>query len=182
MKRNSICLFIVLLFLFSSNYKGFSQQVVLTSNGEKAVLNYLSSLGGTISGALTTSAGINNTGTITNTGSLINNGTLTNNGNATITGTLTVGGSSLSFASYTSAGTTTISSGNHIVSGAGITLDLNTSTPIAGTFCIIYNPSNSYTLSQNGTSSTIAANNTTVCIYAGSGWVAYSNGVAVSFS
>jgi hypothetical protein len=90
MKRNSICLFIGFLFFFLSSYKGFSQQVVLTSSGEKVVLNYLSSLGGTISGTLTTVAGINNTGTITNTGSLINNGTLTNNGNATITGTLTL--------------------------------------------------------------------------------------------
>jgi trimeric autotransporter adhesin len=42
----------------------------------------------------------------------------------TLNGTLTVGGSSLSFASYTSAATTTISSGNHIVSGASITLEL----------------------------------------------------------
>ena len=90
MKRTSICLFTGFLFFFLSSSKGFSQQVVLTSSGEKVVLNYLSSLGGTISGTLTTVAGINNTGTITNTGSLINNGTLTNNGNATITGTLTL--------------------------------------------------------------------------------------------
>ena len=100
----------------------------------------------------------------------------------TLNGTLTVGGSSLSFASYTSTGTT-INSGNHIVSGTGITLELNTSpSPTPGTFCIIYNPSNSYSLSQNGTSSIISANNTTVCIYSGTVWVAYSNGVTVTFN
>jgi hypothetical protein len=106
-------------------------------------------------------------------------GTLTG---LTINGTLTVGGSSLNFASYTSAGTTIINGGNHIVSGTGITLELNTSTPITGTFCIIYNTSNNYTLSQNGTSSNISANNTTVCIYNGSIWVAYSNGVLNVFT
>lgn len=101
----------------------------------------------------------------------------------TLNGTLTVGGSSLSFASYTSTGTTTINSGNHIVSGTGITLELNTSpSPTPGTFCIIYNTSNSYSLSQNGTSSIISANNTTVCIYSGTVWVAYSNGVTVTFN
>ena len=99
----------------------------------------------------------------------------------TINGSLTVGGSSLSFATYTSAGTTTINSGNHIVSGTGITLELNTSTPITGTFCIIYNTSNSYIVSQNGTSSSISPNNTTVCIYNGMTWVAYSNGAAITF-
>jgi hypothetical protein len=88
------------LFLFFS-IKGFSQQAVLTSSGDKVILNFLSSSGGTITGTLgvtgnttisgtATLTGINNTGTITNTGSLINNGTLTNNGNATITGTLTL--------------------------------------------------------------------------------------------
>jgi hypothetical protein len=81
---------LLFLILFLS-FKGYSQEAVLTSSGEKVVLNYLSSLGGTISGTLTTKAGIINTGTISNTGSLINNGTLTNNGNATITGTLTIG-------------------------------------------------------------------------------------------
>ena len=75
-----------LLFLFLS-LKGFSQQAVLTSSGEKVILNFLSSLGGTITGTLvvtgnttisgtTTLTGVNNTGTITNTGSLINNGKL----------------------------------------------------------------------------------------------------------
>jgi len=49
---------IFLLFLFLS-LKGISQQVVLTSSGEKVVLNYLSSFGGTISGTLTTSGTIN---------------------------------------------------------------------------------------------------------------------------
>ena len=100
----------------------------------------------------------------------------------TLNGTLTVGGSSLSFASYTSAATTTISSGNHIVSGASITLELETTpTPPTGTFCVIYNTLNGYTLSQNITSTNISANNTTVCIYNGTGWVAYSNGVLKTF-
>jgi hypothetical protein len=67
---------LLILFLFLS-LKGFSQQAVLTSSGEKVVLNFLSSLGGTISGTLTTKEGINNTGTITNTGAIINTGKLT---------------------------------------------------------------------------------------------------------
>ena len=102
----------------------------------------------------------------------------------TLNGTLTVGGSSLSFASYTSAATTTISSGNHIVSGALITLELETTptSPPQGTFCVIYNTLNGYTLSQNITSTYISANNTTVCIYNGAGWVAYSNGVLKTFA
>ena len=90
------------LFLFLS-LKGISQQAVLTSSGEKVILNFLSSLGGTITGTLgvtgnttisgtTTLTGINNTGTITNTGALINTGNLTVNGNGTITGTLGVTG------------------------------------------------------------------------------------------
>jgi hypothetical protein len=97
---------------------------------------------------------------------------------------LNVGGSSLSFASYTSAETTTISTGNHIVSNTGITLELRTSSPspTSGTFCIIYNPAHSYTLSQNNTNGSISANNTTVCIYTGNTWVAYSNGAVVTFS
>jgi len=94
----------LLILLLLLTIKGFSQQAVLTSSGEKVVLNYLSSLGGTITGTLgvtgnttisgtTTLTGINNTGTITNTGALINTGNLTVNGNGTITGTLGVTGS-----------------------------------------------------------------------------------------
>jgi hypothetical protein len=93
---------LLILFLFLS-LKGFSQQAVLTSSGEKVILNFLSLSGGTISGTLTVSGtttisgtttltGINNTGTITNTGALINTGNLTVNGNGTITGTLGVTG------------------------------------------------------------------------------------------
>jgi len=92
---------LLILFLFLS-LKGFSQQAVLTSSGDKVILNFLSSLGGTITGTLgitgnttisgtTTLTGINNTGTITNTGALTNTGNLTVNGNGTITGTLNVG-------------------------------------------------------------------------------------------
>ena len=92
---------LLILFLFLS-LKGFSQQEVLTSSGEKVILNFLPLSGGTISGTLTVSGtttisgtttltGINNTGTITNTGALINTGNLTVNGNGTITGTLTTG-------------------------------------------------------------------------------------------
>jgi uncharacterized protein (TIGR02145 family) len=92
---------LLILSLFLS-LKGFSQQAVLTSSGEKVVLNFLSSLGGTVSGTLTVSGtttisgttilnGIINTGTITNTGALINTGNLTVNGNGTITGTITAG-------------------------------------------------------------------------------------------
>jgi len=91
---------LLILFLFLS-LKGYSQQAVLTSSGEKVILNFLSSSGGTITGTLgitgnttisgtTTLTGINNTGTITNTGALINTGNLTVNGNGTITGTLTL--------------------------------------------------------------------------------------------
>jgi len=77
---------LLILFLFLS-LKGYSQQAVLTSSGEKVILNFLSSLGGTITGTLgitgnttisgtTTLTGINNTGTITNTGALTNTGKL----------------------------------------------------------------------------------------------------------
>jgi len=94
----------LLILLLLLSIKGFSQQAVLTSSGEKVILNFLSSLGGTITGTLgitgnttisgtTTLTGINNTGTITNTGALINTGNLTVNGNGTITGTLGVTGS-----------------------------------------------------------------------------------------
>jgi len=92
----------LLMLLLLLSIKGFSQQAVLTSSGEKVILNFLSSSGGTITGTLgitgnttisgtTTLTGINNTGTITNTGALINTGNLTVNGNGTITGTLTTG-------------------------------------------------------------------------------------------
>jgi len=93
----------LLILLLLLSIKGFSQQAVLTSSGEKVILNFLSSLGGTITGTLgvtgnttisgtTTLTGINNTGTITNTGALTNTGNLTVNGNGTITGTLGVTG------------------------------------------------------------------------------------------
>jgi hypothetical protein len=75
MKRTSICLFFSFLFFFLSSFKGYSQQAVLTSSGEKVILNFLPLSGGTISGT-TTLTGLNNTGTITNTGTLINNGKL----------------------------------------------------------------------------------------------------------
>jgi len=91
----------LLILLLLLSLKGYSQQAVLTSSGEKVILNFLSSMGGTITGTLgitgnttisgtTTLTGINNTGTITNTGTLINTGNLTVNGNGTITGTLTL--------------------------------------------------------------------------------------------
>jgi len=97
---------LLILFLFLS-LKGFSQQAVLTSSGDKVILNFLSSLGGTISGTLsitgaTTITGTTNiggllttTGGITNTGALTNTGNLTVNGNGTITGTLNVGFSNI---------------------------------------------------------------------------------------
>jgi len=77
----------LLILLLLLSIKGFSQQAVLTSSGEKVILNFLSSLGGTITGTLritgnttisgtTTLTGINNTGTITNTGALTNTGKL----------------------------------------------------------------------------------------------------------
>jgi len=93
----------LLILLLLLSLKGYSQQAVLTSSGDKVILNFLSSSGGTITGTLgitgnttisgtTTLTGINNTGTITNTGALINTGNLTVNGNGTITGTLGVTG------------------------------------------------------------------------------------------
>jgi len=77
----------LLILLLLLSFKGFSQQAVLTSSGEKVILNFLSSSGGTITGTLgvtgnttisgtTTLTGINNTGTITNTGALTNTGKL----------------------------------------------------------------------------------------------------------
>jgi len=53
-----------LLFLFIS-IKGFSQQAVLTSSGEKVILNFLSSLGGTITGTLGVTGATTITGTLT---------------------------------------------------------------------------------------------------------------------
>jgi hypothetical protein len=64
MKRTSICLFFSFLFFFLSSFKGYSQQAVLTSSGEKVILNFLPLSGGTISGTLTVS------GTATISGSL----------------------------------------------------------------------------------------------------------------
>jgi hypothetical protein len=90
----------LLILLLLLSLKGFSQQAVLTSSGEKVVLSLtgdagtltgttlkstvlassLTSVGTltslTVSNTLTTNSGINNTGTITNTGSLTNNGKL----------------------------------------------------------------------------------------------------------
>jgi hypothetical protein len=110
-------LFILFLFL---SLKGYSQEAVLTSSGEKVVLSYLSSLGGTISGTLTTKAGINNTGTITNTGAFINTGNLSLNGNGTITGTLGVGGNTTITGTLSTGGTIndlTVSRGGGNVNG-----------------------------------------------------------------
>ena len=53
-----------LLFLFLS-IKGFSQQAVLTSSGDKVVLNFLSSSGGTITGTLGVTGATTITGTLT---------------------------------------------------------------------------------------------------------------------
>jgi len=77
----------LLILLLLLSLKGYSQQAVLTTSGEKVILNFLSSTGGTITGTLsvtgsttisgtTTLTGVNNTGTITNTGALINTGKL----------------------------------------------------------------------------------------------------------
>ena len=55
---------LLILFLFLS-IKGFSQQAVLTSSGEKLVLNYLSSSGGTITGTLGVTGNTTITGTLT---------------------------------------------------------------------------------------------------------------------
>jgi hypothetical protein len=93
----------LLIFFILFSLKGFSQQPILTPNGERVVLYYLSLWGGTISGTLsitgaTTITGTTNiggllttTGGIANTGALTNTGNLTVNGNGTITGTLSVG-------------------------------------------------------------------------------------------
>ena len=53
-----------LLFLFLS-LKGFSQQAVLTSSGDKVILNFLSSSGGTITGTLGVTGAATITGTLT---------------------------------------------------------------------------------------------------------------------
>jgi hypothetical protein len=55
---------LLILFLFIS-IKGFSQQAVLTSSGDKVTLNYLSSSGGTITGTLTVDGGATISGTLT---------------------------------------------------------------------------------------------------------------------
>ena len=53
-----------LLFLFLS-LKGFSQQAVLTSSGDKVILNFLSSSGGTITGTLGVTGNTTISGTLT---------------------------------------------------------------------------------------------------------------------
>ena len=58
-----------LLFLFLS-LKGLSQQAVLTSSGEKVILNFLSSSGGTITGTLGVTGNTTISGTLT-TGNFI---------------------------------------------------------------------------------------------------------------
>ena len=130
-----------LLFLFLS-LKGLSQQAVLTSSGEKVILNFLSSSGGTITGTLgvtgnttisgtTTLTGVNNTGTITNTGAFINNGDLTVNGNGTITGTLTTSGA------ITAGGMQNTPIGSSIANtGAFTTLSASGATTITGTLTL----------------------------------------------
>jgi hypothetical protein len=55
---------LLILFLFFS-IKGFSQQAVLTSSGDKVILNFLSSLGGTITGTLGITGNTTITGTLT---------------------------------------------------------------------------------------------------------------------
>jgi hypothetical protein len=55
---------LLILFLFIS-IKGFSQQAVLTSSGDKVTLNYLSSSGGTITGTLTVEGAATISGTLT---------------------------------------------------------------------------------------------------------------------
>ena len=54
--------FILCLFL---SIKGFSQQAVLTSSGDKVILNFLSSSGGTITGTLGVTGNTTITGTLT---------------------------------------------------------------------------------------------------------------------
>ena len=55
---------LLILFLFIS-IKGFSQQAVLTSSGDKVTLNYLSSSGGTITGSITVNGATTLSGTLT---------------------------------------------------------------------------------------------------------------------
>ena len=55
---------LLILFLFLS-IKGFSQQAVLTSSGDKVTLNYLSSSGGTITGSITVNGATTLSGTLT---------------------------------------------------------------------------------------------------------------------
>lgn len=61
--------------------KGISQLTSLNENGNKIGLNFLSLQGGTISGTLTVTAGIQNTGTFTNTGIIYSSGDIYTMGN-----------------------------------------------------------------------------------------------------
>jgi len=85
----------LLILLLLLSIKGFSQQAVLTSSGEKVILNFLSLSGGTISGTIT-AGGMQNTpigSTTASTGAfttLSASDVTTINNNATITGTLTL--------------------------------------------------------------------------------------------
>jgi len=136
----------LLILLLLLSLKGYSQQAVLTSSGEKVILNFLSSLGGTITGTLgvtgnttisgtTTLTGINNTGTITNTGALTNTGNLTVNGNGTITGTLGVTGATTITGTLTlpslSASTLLGTNGSKGVGTVSLTGDITTTGLVA---------------------------------------------------
>lgn len=89
--------YILLLFLISFN--GLSQQTGLNDNGNKITLNYLSLQGGTLTGTLTATAGIQNVGTFTNTGNITNTGTIISSGTIATSSNIVAGSATTTSAS-----------------------------------------------------------------------------------
>ena len=134
----------------------------------------------TVGGTLDVTGATKITGALDVTGATTLGGDLNVSGATSLNGSLTVAGSSLSFTAHTIDAT--IITGNHIVSAGGVTLTLDiTPPPSAGTFLVIYTTANTYTLNDGASDAPISANTTTVCIYNGALWVAYSSGAPVTF-
>ena len=93
---------------------------------------------------------------------------------------LTVGGSSLSFTTLI-IDTNLTSAGNYIVNATDKKVTLPATTT-AGSLVTIYSPIYAYTLANGSDDASIAANTVIVCIATStSTWVAYANGVLVTF-
>jgi len=115
---------LLILFLFLS-IKGFSQQAVLTSSGDKVTLNYLSSSGGTITGSITVNGATTLSGTLTIGDKLFPTSFGSNGDALTISGTNMVWAAS-SGIPYTGA-TQAVDLGPYNLTVNGLTIGIGTS-------------------------------------------------------